>query len=190
MSSYEGSEMRIGPGGESDPGDRSSTFDGRRWTIRRIMIVIAILAPLLALSRYPFAFGLVVTIGLIALFVADSIRRGRFERVAWLLCGYPLLPLLTLYLQWGLITRRLIRRSTTTVLDGIFAVSDIGGFLCLLAYVGCVSLAAGAASGRARDTPGLRRAAWLVVILLPLSWVGLFAFAMWDPFGALSRLFH
>jgi hypothetical protein len=30
-------------------------IDARRWTIRRVMAVIAILAPLLALARYPFA---------------------------------------------------------------------------------------------------------------------------------------
>ena len=40
-----------------------------QWSIWRIMVVIAMTAPLLALMRYPFAFGMAVYAGSIALFI-------------------------------------------------------------------------------------------------------------------------
>ena len=188
MSIHEGPATPMELPRDPDSVTRSLGLGPHQWTIRRIMVVILILAPLLALSRFPFAFGLVVTIALIALFVVDSVRRLRFGRIAWLLCGYPLLPLALLYLQYGLLIRKVIRRSSVTVLDGAFAFSDIGGFLCLIAYVGCVSIVAGSLASQ--SFPELKRAAWRVVRLMPLAWVALFAFALWDPFGALARLFH
>ena len=155
-----------------------------QWTIRRIMAVIAIAAPLLALTRYPFAFGLVSYGGSIALVVWLSARRRRYDLIAWLMIFYPLLPLLVLYLNWGLAIRKIVRRSTP-LFDGLIGLSDICGYLCLLAYVGCVSILA---SGWGEPT--LRRPARLVVIFMPVAWIALFVFAIWDPFGMLGYFFR
>jgi hypothetical protein len=168
-------------------GNRPLT-DARRWTIRRFMAVIAILAPLLALARYPFVFGFALAIGLIALFVGHSIRGRHYGRIAGLMIGYPLLPLLMLYLTWGVITLRYARRSSVGFLDGMFGVSDIGALVCLMAYVGCVSIWLGGL--KRHDAPELRRAAKWAVLLMPASWIVLFAFTLWDPFGALGYIFH
>jgi hypothetical protein len=73
-------------------------------------------------------------------------------------------------------------------LDGMFGISDIGAMVCLVAYVGCVSIWLGGL--KRQDAPELRRAAKRVVLLMPPAWVGFFAFALWDPFGALGFLFH
>jgi hypothetical protein len=161
----------------------------RRWTILRIMAVIAVLAPLLALSRYPFYFGLFLPVGLIALFVTLSIRRRRYDWVAWLIIAYPLIPLLTLYLHGGLIQQKLSRRSSP-FFEGLIGLSDVCALLFLLAYVACVSLVAGVAAELVRDNPTLKRAAWRVVILMPISWVVLFVVAVWDPFGMLGHFFR
>jgi vacuolar-type H+-ATPase subunit I/STV1 len=164
-------------------------IDARRWTIRRVMAVIAILAPLLALARYPFALGFAVASGLIALFVGHSLRGRHYGRVAGLIDNrLPFLPLLLLYLTWGVITLRYARRSSVGFLDGIFGISDIGAMVCLVAYVGCVSIWLGGL--KRQDAPELRRAAKRVVLLMPPAWVGFFAFTLWDPFGALGFLFH
>jgi hypothetical protein len=169
---------------ESTP--RAPTLSGRQWTIHRIMVIIAILAPLLALTRYPFAFGMVAYAGVIASFVGLSIWRRRYDLIAWLLIFYPVLPLLVIYLHWSLATRRIVRRSTP-LLDGLFGLSDTGGYLCLLSYLGCVSILA---SGWSRDRPELRRAAWRVIILMPIAWIALFVFAISDPFGMLGYFFR
>jgi hypothetical protein len=156
----------------------------RQWTIRRVMVVIALLAPLLTLARYPFALGLVAYGGSIALFVGLSIRRRRYDLVAWLLIFYPVLPLLVLYLQWVLGKYRLASRSTP-LFGGLIGLSDTCGYLCLLAYLGCVSILV-----RGRDRPELRREAWRVIIFMPLAWIALFVFAVWDPFGVLGYFFR
>jgi hypothetical protein len=154
------------------------------WTIRRIMIVTAILAPLLALARYPFAFGLIAYGGSIALLVGLSIWRRRYDLVAWLLIIYPVLPLLVLYLNWGLAIRKIVRRSSP-LFDGLIGLSDVCGCLGLLAYAGCVSILA---SGWGQ--PALRRAAKRVVIFMPIAWIALFVFLIWDPFGMLGYFFR
>ena len=82
-----------------------------------MMVLIAGLAPLLALARYPSAFGLVAFAGSIVLFVALCIRRRRYDLVAWLLILYPVLPLLVLYTHWNLAIRRIVRRSSMASLD-------------------------------------------------------------------------
>ena len=150
------------------------------------MIVIAILAPLLA--RYPFAFGFVGSIGLFALFVGHGLRTRRCGRIAGLMIGYPLVPLLILHLMWAVITLRFARKSSVGFLDGMFGISDIGAMVCLLAYVGCIAIRLGGLERQ--DAPEIRRAAKQVVLLLPPAWVGLFAFALWDPSGALGYFFH
>jgi hypothetical protein len=122
---------------EAQPRERTV----HQWTLRRIMALTAMAAPLLALTRYPFALGLVAYGGTIALFVGLNIRRRRYDLVAWLLVFYPVLPLAVLYLHWGLATRRIVRRSTP-LFDGLIGLSDLCGLLCLLAYVGCVSILA------------------------------------------------
>ena len=157
-----------------------------QWTIRRIMVITAMMAPLLALARYPFAFGLVAYGGSIALLVGLSIRRGRYDPIAWLLILYPALPLLILYIHWSLATRKIVRRSTP-LFDGLVGLSDVFGYLCLLAYVGCVSILA---SGRGRERPALGRAARRVVIFMPIAWFALFVFAIGDPFGMLGYFFR
>lgn len=158
--------------------------DERKWTIRRVMVGIACLAPLLALARHPFAFGFVVTAGAILLFVGVSYRRRRYHRIAWLVCLYPALPLVNLYLSWALLRLRYVRRSSMGLLDGMFGVSDIGAYLCLMAYVGCVSILI-----RGAD-PALGRAAKRVVLLMPVTWAAFLAFSFWDPFGVLSTMFR
>jgi hypothetical protein len=158
------------------------------------MVVIAILAPLFGLvrlfdpNRYSVPFGFFVAIGLIALFVGYCARRGRYGWIASLIIGYPLVPLLILHLTWGVIKLRFARRSSVGFLDGMFGISDIGAMVCLAAYVGCVSVWLGA--GKSWSVPELRSAAKRVVLLMPPAWVGLFVFAIWDPFGALEYLFH
>jgi hypothetical protein len=157
-----------------------------QWHIRRMMVVIACLAPLLALARYPFVLGLVAFVGTIALFVALSIRRRRYDLVAWLLILYPVLPLLTLYLHWSLAIRKIVRRSTP-LFDGLIGLSDACGYLCILAYFGCIAIVAGPWG---RDVPEIKRAAKWVVFVTPVTWVALFAFAIWDPFGTLGYFFR
>ncbi len=93
--------------------------DSRRWTLSLMMGGIANFAALLALSRYPFGFGFVVPAILIVLFVAYSVRRKRYGRVAKLICFFPVLPLLTLYCQWILNVRKFVPRSSTGTFDGI-----------------------------------------------------------------------
>jgi hypothetical protein len=156
-----------------------------RMTIRRGMAVIAIIAPLLALARCPFAFGLFIRPALVALFIALSVRRRRFDLIAWLIIAYPGLFLLILHLQRWLIRIGLARRSSP-LFEGLIGLSDTGGCLCLLAYVACVSIVA---AKRARDQM-LRPAAKRVVFLMPPAWVGLLAFAIWDPFGVLGYFFR
>ena len=150
------------------------------------MAAIAIIAPLLTLARYPFASGLIVFAGIIALFMTISVRRRRFDLLAWLIITYPALPLLTLYLQWGLIRMDLARRASP-LFDGLIGLSDTGGYLCLLAYVACISLVV---SSRVHNTSGLKRAAKRVVFIMPPVWACLFAFAIWDPYGMLGYFFH
>jgi hypothetical protein len=157
-----------------------------QWTIRRIMVVIAVAAPLLALTRYPFVFGLIAYGGSVALFVGLSIRRHRYDLIAWLLIFYPALPLLVLYINWGLAIRKIVGRSIP-LFDGLIGLSDTCGYLCLLAYVGCVSILV---RGRGRDWPPLKRAAWRVIIFMPIAWIALFIFAIWDPFGMLGYFFR
>jgi hypothetical protein len=150
------------------------------------MAVIAIIAPLLALTRDPFAFGLIVFAGLIAVFVTISVRRRRYELIAWLIITYPALPLLTLYLQWELGRMNLAPRSSR-LFDGLIGLSDTGGYLCLIAYVACIALVA---SRRLCNAPSLKRAAKQLVFIMPPTWACLFAFAIWDPFGMLAYFFH
>jgi hypothetical protein len=150
------------------------------------MAVIAIMAPLLALARYPFTFGLFLPAGLIAVFVAISVRRRRYDLIARLIIAYPALPLLTLYLQWGLNRMDLASRSSR-LFDGLIGLSDTFGYICLLAYVACIALVA---SRRMRNAPSLKWAAKQVVFIMTPTWACLFAFAIWDPFGMLGYFFH
>jgi hypothetical protein len=159
-------------------------LSGRQWTILRMMAIIAGVAPLLALTRYPFVLGLVTFGGTIALFVTLSIRRGRYDLVAWLLILYPLLPLLTLYTHWSLAIRKIVRRSTP-LFDGLIGLSDVCGYLCLVAYFGCVVIIARSLGG-----PAIRRAAKWVAFVMPVAWAGLFVFSIWDPFGMLDYFFR
>jgi hypothetical protein len=160
------------------------TSSVRQWTILRIMVIIALLAPLLALTRYPFVFGLVAFVGSIALFVGLSLRRQRYDLIAWLLVFYPVLPLLILHVHWRLAIRKIVSRADP-LFGGLIGLSDIGGFLGLFAYMGCVAILARALG---KDRPKLRRAAWLVVILMPIAWSALFVFAIRDPFGCLQYM--
>lgn len=157
----------------------------RRWTIRQFMILVAILAPLLALARFPVVLGFVSASGSIAVFVAHSIRRRHFDRIAWLVCAFPAVPLLTIHLASWLLRKRMIRRSSMGVLDGVLGISDIGAVLCLLVFLASLILLVGGRGGRA-----LRRAAWQLVLILPLAWSSFVALAIWDPFGALNVVFR
>jgi hypothetical protein len=150
------------------------------------MIVIAGLAPLIALTRYPLAFGLFAHVVVFALFVGLSIWRRRYDLIAWFLIFYPALPLLVFYVHWNLAIRSIVSRSNP-VFDGLIGLSDVFGYLCLLAYVGCVSILAG---GLGRERPEFRRAVWRVIILMPIAWIALFVFAIWDPLGFLGYFFR
>jgi hypothetical protein len=156
------------------------------------MIVIAILALVFAFARYfmslSFGLGFVTSVGLIALFVVHSTQGRHYNRLGSFIIGYPLLPLLILHITWGVIKLRYARRSSVGFLDGMFGVSDIGALLCLMAYVGCVSVWLG--TWNRQDVPELRSAAKRVVLFMPLAWIALFAVALWDPFGALGNLFQ
>jgi len=167
-------------------------IDVRQWTIRRGMIVIAILAPVFALARhfvsFSFGLGFVTSVGLIALFVVHSTQRRHYNRLGSFIIGYPLLPLLILHVTWGVIKLRFARRSSVGFLDGMFGVSDIGAVLCLMAYVGCVSVWLG--TWKRQDVPEIRRAAKRVVLFMPLAWMGLFVVALWDPLGVFESLFR
>jgi hypothetical protein len=157
-----------------------------RWNILRMMVIIAGLSPLLALARYPFVLGLVAFGGSIALFVALSIRHRRFDLIAWLLILYPVLPLLTLYAHWSLAIRKIVRRSTP-LFDGLIGLSDVCGYLCIFAYFGCIAIVGGFWM---REVPEIRRAAKWVVFVMPFTWIALFVFAIWDPFGMLGYYFR
>jgi hypothetical protein len=161
-----------------------SLTPAHRWTILRVMVIIACIAPLLALARYPFAFGLFTYAGSVALFVTLSIRHHRYDLVAWLLILYPALPLLIMYVHWNLAIRHIVRRSTP-LSDGLIGLSDVGGYLSILAYFGCVMIV-----GRSLGSPEMRKAAKRVVIFLPITWAALFVFTMWDPFGMLGYFFR
>jgi hypothetical protein len=169
-----------------EPETLAPTRSGHQWSILRMMVVIAGLAPLLALARYPFILGLVAFGGTIALFVALCIRRRRYDLVAWLLILYPALPLLTLHIHSSLAIRKIVRRSAP-LFEGLFGLSDVCGYFCILAYFGCLVIVAGRWG---REVPELKRAAKWVVFLMPVTWVALFAFAMWDPFGVLGYFFR
>jgi hypothetical protein len=90
------------------------------------------------------------------------------------------------YINWGLAIRKIVGRSIP-LFDGLIGLSDTCGYLCLLAYVGCVSILV---RGRGRDWPPLKRAAWRVIIFMPIAWIALFIFAIWDPFGMLGYFFR
>ena len=162
------------------------TRSGRQWSILQIMVVIAGLAPLLALARYPFVFGLVAFVGSIALFVALCIWRRRYDLVAWLLVFYPVLPLLTLYVHWNLAIRKIVRRSTP-LFDGLIGLSDVCAYLCIVAYFGCVVMVT---RPWGRKVPEIRSAAKWVVFLMPVTWAAMFVFAIWDPSGMLDYFFR
>jgi hypothetical protein len=168
------------------PETRVPTRSGRQWSILQVMVVIAGLAPLLALARYPFVFGLVAFVGSIILFVALCIRRRRYDLVAWLLILYPVLPLLVLYTHWSLAIRKIIRRSTP-LFDGLIGLSDACAYFCIVAYFGCIAIVVGR---WAQKAPEIRRAAKWVVFVMPVTWIALFAFAIWDPFGMLGYFFR
>ncbi len=155
-----------------------------QWNIRRMMAIIAGLAPLLALARYPFALGLFTFVGSISVFVTLSILRRRYDLVAWLLILYPALPLLVLFLHWNLATRKIVRRSTP-FFDGLIGLSDFFGFLGIIAYFACIIIIV-----RSRSAPAIRRAARCVVYFVPITWTALFALAIWDPFGILAYFFR
>jgi hypothetical protein len=155
-----------------------------QWNILRIMVIIAALAPLLALTRYPFALGLFTYAGSIALFVTLSIRRRCYNLVAWLLILYPVIPLLVMYIHWLLATRRIVRRSTP-LFDGLLGFSDIIGVFCIIAYFACVVIAT-----RSGGVPELKRAAKWVVFVMPLSWTALVAFVIIDPLGMIAYFFR
>ncbi len=144
----------------------------------------SLLWPLFVLARYPFVLGLVAFPGTIALFVTLSIRRRRYDLVAWLLILYPLLPLLTLYIHWNLAIRKIVRRSTP-LFDGLIGLSDACGYFCILAYFGCIVIVA-----RSWGGPEMRRAAKWVAFVMPVTWVVLFVFTIWDPFGMLGYFFR
>ncbi len=59
--------------------------------------------------------------------------------------------------------------------------------LCLLAYLANIILMA---TGAYRNTPERKRAAWRVILVMPLSWAGLLALTLWDPFGMLNYFFR
>jgi hypothetical protein len=151
-----------------------------------MMVVIAGLAPLLALARYPFVLGLVAYVGTIALFVALCIRRRRYDLVAWLLILYPVLPLVTLYLHWSLAIRKIVGRSTP-LFDGLIGLSDVCGYFCIFAYFGCIVVVT---RPWGREVPEIRRAAKWVVFVMPVTWVALFVFTIRDPFGMLDYFFR
>lgn len=148
------------------------------------MLDIACLAPLLALARYPFAFGFVITAGAIALFVGINYRSRQYHRVAWLLCLYPAIPLANLYLSWWLLRMRYVRRSSIGLLDGMLGISDIGAMICLMAYVGCIAILFGGSD------PALRREAKRVCLLMPVTWAAFLGFCLWDPLGVLGTMFR
>ena len=152
------------------------------------MAVIAAVSVPLAFARYDFPFGFFVTVGLFALFVVDCVRRRAYGRIALLICAYPAYPLLLFHLEWFLRTRKIARRSSLGILDGAIGFSDIGAYLCLMAYVACVSLAAGWLARRIQGEPELKRAAKRVALIMPFSWAAFLALAIFDPFGALGYL--
>ena len=107
----------------------------------------------------------------------------RYGQIAGLIIGYPLVPLLILYITWGVIKLRYARRSSVGFLDGMFAVMhrrpDSSRRLCGVRFRLARRM-------ERDDIPELRRAAKRVVLLMPPTWLGLFAFALWDPFVCLS----
>ena len=156
------------------------------------MVVIALMAPFLALARYPFAFGFATTIGLFGSFVTWSARRRKYDRIVWLICAYPLFPWTLLHLLWILPRHKLIARSSLGLLDGMFAFSDIGVLLGLGAYLATLVLLVSGAFGKAdqeSDQP-FRKAARGLLFLMPPIWLALLTLTIVDPFGALASLFH
>ncbi|MFO0958341.1 MAG: hypothetical protein U0800_13080 [Isosphaeraceae bacterium] len=155
-----------------------------RWTIRRAMAVVAIVAALCTLARIPFAFGLVVPAGVILAAVADGIRRKHYARVAWIACLLPALPIATLYIHWALAGLGLARRYSA-MSEGVLGASEILVMFGLLAYVGIVGLAI-----RGGEDPYLRRASRWAAFLMPPTWFALLGFLLWDPFGMMDYFFR
>jgi hypothetical protein len=155
-----------------------------QWNILRMMVIIAALAPLLALTRYPFALGLFAYAGSIALFVTLSIRRRCYNLVAWLLILYPVIPLLIMSIHWLLAMRRIVRRSTP-LFDGLLGFSDIIGVFCIIAYFACVVIAT-----RSWGAPEFRRAAKWVAVVMPFTWAALVVFVIIDPLGMIAYFFR
>jgi hypothetical protein len=169
-----------------EPETLTATRSGHQWSILRVMVVIAGLAPLFALARYPFAFGLVAFAGTIATFVALSVRRRRYDLVAWLLIFYPALPLSVLYIHWSLASRKIVGRGSP-LFEGLIGLSDTLGYLCIFAYFWCVMIVA---RRWGRPAPEMHRSAKCVVLMLPVTWVALFGLTIWDPFGMLGYFFR
>jgi hypothetical protein len=142
-----------------------------------MMVVIAALAPIRALARYPIVLGLVTLVGTIALLVALSIRGRRYDLVAWLLILYPLVPLLTLYLHSSLATGKIVSRSTP-FFDGLIGLSDVCGLLYLLAHFGCVVVLTHPWRGELSE---VRRAAKWLVFVMPPTWGALIRLRRWGP---------
>jgi hypothetical protein len=111
-------------------------------------------------------------------------RESKQSLVAWLLILYPLLPLLTLYIHWNLAVRKIVGRSTP-LFDGLIGLSDVCGYSCILAYFGCIVIVT-----RSSGVPEMRRAAKWVAFVMPVTWVVLFVFTIWDPFGMLGYFFR
>jgi hypothetical protein len=165
-----------------------------RFTIRGMLLVIAIVAVLLA------CFGVLGAVEFVALDtiafvpIATSPRRTRLRVSAWVASFYPVLILLSFYALWVFTWGFLGHRPRPTLDNPVHILghsSDLEGpfFLLItlvlaspLSFIACmilpvVSIETGQSGGRstAREFAPL----WT----LPIAWLSVFAILLCDPIG-------
>ena len=173
------------------------SFLRRQWTLRRIMIVTAVVAGLLALLRYPAALGVVVSLTVLAWFVVRCVRGRRYRTIVGFVALCPALFVLVLYADWGVGRAKLLRPPATEVFDGMLGGLEVALYAAVLAFVASVIVllkvafqqALAFVRGRERVLQRYERAAVAVALVTPLAWTAILWLALLDPFGVLAEIF-
>ena len=176
-------------------------FTLRRWTLGRIMVVVAAVAGVLAAPRSPALLG-----GLLAAMLLGVIL-GMLRRRPWpimalfrLYPGLVLLPMLAVWdIHWlrGLGARSKPGTGATLpaavrsgLLGAELVLSVVGIFVVPPAYLQATLLALAVAEKQAGGPDGgrasLERVATAMAVLMPVCWVAFLVFTTIDPFGAFT----
>ncbi|MFO0958342.1 MAG: hypothetical protein U0800_13085 [Isosphaeraceae bacterium] len=157
-----------------DPGLERVRANRPRWTIRRIMVAVAIVACLFTLARVPYVFGIVVTTAASLWVVNDGLRRQKYALILWIACLYLIIPLLVVQARWGILQGK-ITSPCLEGLEGAFWASLFLTALWLLAYAANLQLAI-----QGGDDPLLRRMSRRAALMMPACWFALLLIFHWN----------